>query len=326
MDTDLFGGMDLSQPWLRAVGFMFIVISIVAALYRALSSDEMENRIKRFAIERERVRSRIRRTSAPEIIGLRAQERKFVRQIVDRFSLHTWLGAENARLKLAMAGYRSPTAESMLLFARFVSPLIAVLLVVMIMYSRNEDGLTLIHKLLIGSIGFYVGLKAPEIYIRNVTIKRQGSMRRALPDALDLLLISVESGMSIEHALRRVGCEIGVQSRELAEEFAVTTAELSYLPERKQAYANLGMRSGLDGLKQVMSGLIQAEKYGTPMGEALRVAAREVRDTRMNEAEKKAAALSAKLAVPMILFFLPPLLAVILAPAIIRIASGFSSF
>jgi tight adherence protein C len=326
MEIDLSGGMDFSQSWLRALRMFSILISIVAALYPFLAKNEKKDRVKRFAIEREQVRSRVRRTSAQEIIGLRSQERKFVRQIVDRFSLHAWLGAENARLKLAMAGYRSPGAESMLLFARLVSPLVAVLLAVIFMYARNDDELALIQQMLICSIVFYCGLKAPELYISNVTIKRQNSMRRALPDALDLLLISVESGMSIEHALRRVGREIGAQSRELAEEFAVTTAELSYLPERRQAYANLGIRSGLDGLKQVMSGLIQAEKYGTPMGDALRVAALEVRDTRMNEAEKKAAALSAKLAVPMILFFLPPLLVVILAPAIIRIASGLSSF
>jgi tight adherence protein C len=326
MEIDLSGGIDFSQPWFRALRYVSICISIVAALYPFLSVKGPENRIKRFAIERERVRSRVRRTNAQEMIGLRAQEQKFIRQVVSRFSLQAWLGAENARLKLAMAGYRSPTAESVLLFARLVSPLIAVLLAMILMHFQDDGRFTGIQKLLIVCIVFYVGLKAPELYIKNVTIKRQESMRRALPDALDLLLISVESGMSIEHALRRVGREIGAQSRELAEEFAVTTAELSYLPERRQAYVNLGVRSGLAGLKQVMSGLIQAEKYGTPMGEALRVAALEVRDTRMNEAEKKAAALSAKLAVPMILFFLPPLLAVILAPAIIRIAEGLAGF
>ncbi len=145
-------------------------------------------------------------------------------------------------------------------------------------------------------------------------------MRRSFPDAMDLILICVESGMSIEHAFRKVAGEIGIQSIEMAEEFALTTAELSYLPDRRQAYENLGLRTGVDGLKQVSTVLIQAEKYGTPLGQALRIVSQEGRDQRLMEAEKKAAALPPKLTVPMIVFFLPVLFAVILTPALIQMS------
>jgi tight adherence protein C len=144
-------------------------------------------------------------------------------------------------------------------------------------------------------------------------------MRMAFPDSLDLMLICVESGMSIEHAFRKVGQEIGVQSVPLAEEFALATAELSYLPDRRTAYLNLAARTGLDSIKQIATVLIQAEKYGTPLGTALRVTAQESRDQRMMMAEQKAASLPPKLTVPMIVFFLPVLMVVVMAPAIISV-------
>jgi tight adherence protein C len=133
------------------------------------------------------------------------------------------------------------------------------------------------------------------------------------------MLICVESGMSAEAAFRKVSEEIGSQSVPLAEELTLATAELSYLQERRQAFENLGARTGLEGVKSVMTSLIQAERYGTPLGSALRVLAQENRDQRMNDAEAKAAALPPKLTVPMILFFLPVLLAVIVGPAAIQV-------
>ncbi len=141
---------------------------------------------------------------------------------------------------------------------------------------------------------------------------------KAFPDALDMLLICVESGMSVEMAFAKVGSEIGTASPELAEELQLTTAELAYLQERRQAYENLAKRTGHDGVKAVVMALIQGERYGTPLGDALRVMAKENRDMRMSEAEKKAAALPAKLTVPMILFFLPVLFLVVLGPAYIK--------
>jgi tight adherence protein C len=149
-------------------------------------------------------------------------------------------------------------------------------------------------------------------------LKRQKAIKRVFPDSLDLLLICVQAGMSIEAAMNKVTTEIGGRSIELAEEFGLTTAELSYLPERRQAYENLGKRTGVPIIKAVGTGLIQAERYGTPIGQVLRVLAKESRDARMGDAEKKAAALPPKLTVPMILFFLPVLFVVILGPAFLQ--------
>jgi tight adherence protein C len=159
----------------------------------------------------------------------------------------------------------------------------------------------------------------PMLFVKNKISRRHTSIKRAFPDALDLLLICVESGMSIEAGFRKVAGEIGAQSIALAEELTLTTAELSYLQERRQAYENLGKRTNLEGVKSVCMALQQAERYGTPMAQTLRVMAQENRDMRMSEAEKKAAGLPPKLTVPMILFFLPVLFIVILGPAAIRV-------
>ena len=175
-------------------------------------------------------------------------------------------------------------------------------------------------KVLFALVFAYFGFYAPNLYIKNRISKRQTSVRRAWPDALDLMLICVESGMSVEAALRRVADEIGTQSVALAEEFVLTNAELSYLQDRKVAYENLASRTGLESVKSVSQALVQAERYGTPVAHALRVLASESRDMRMNAAEKKAAALPPKLTVPMILFFLPVLFAIILGPAGIQVS------
>ena len=165
----------------------------------------------------------------------------------------------------------------------------------------------------------YFGMHLPALFIKNKIARRQLSIKRAFPDALDLLLICVESGNSIEAAFKRVSQEIGIQSIALAEELTLTTAELSYLQDRRQAYENLAKRTNLDGVKSVCMALQQAERYGTPLAQTLRVMAQENRDMRMSEAEKKAAGLPPKLTVPMILFFLPVLFVVILGPAAIRV-------
>jgi tight adherence protein C len=139
---------------------------------------------------------------------------------------------------------------------------------------------------------------------------------------LDLLLICVESGMALEPALSRVAKEIGSQSVALAEEMTLTVAELSYLQDRRKALDNLAKRTGLETVRAVVTSLVQSEKYGTPLGTALRVLAQENRDDRMALAEKKAAALPPKLTVPMILFFLPVIFVVILGPSIIVVTQS----
>ncbi|MDP9104086.1 MAG: type II secretion system F family protein, partial [Pseudomonadota bacterium] len=171
---------------------------------------------------------------------------------------------------------------------------------------------------------FVAGYYAPNMYVKNKADKRRESIMQAFPDALDQLLICVEAGMSIEAAIQKVAGEVGSASIELAEELTLLTAELSYLPERRMAYEGLAKRTNHPGVKGVTTAMIQAERYGTPLGSALRVMAKENRELRIAAAEKKAAQLPAKLTVPMILFFLPVLFAVILGPSIMRGTDTFN--
>jgi tight adherence protein C len=209
------------------------------------------------------------------------------------------------------------------IFFRFVMPPILFVVTLLYLSFLNDFGLQPMARFAASCGAAFVGFYLPNLFVENVITRRQDSIRKAFPDALDLLLICVESGMSIEAAFQKVAAEIGEESVELAEELGLTTAELSYLQERRMAYENLAKRTGLPGVKAVSTSLIQAERYGTPLGQALRVMAQENRDMRMSEAEKKAASLPPKLTVPMIVFFLPALFGVILGPAIIKATATF---
>lgn len=295
------------------------VLWIVATQF--VDRSEQARRMKAVAIERDkiRIRERERMNKTQEKVNLRTAPKVYMKQVVEQFNLGKWLGTDTAKANLTMAGYRSSNAEYAFLFFRLVMPIILMLVSALYVFAILNLKQPPIVKLGIVIFATFIGIKAPEIFLSNQIGKRQASIRRAFPDALDLLLICVESGMSVENAFRKVSTEIGAQSIPLAEEFALTTAELSYLPVRRQAYENLGTRTGLEGVRAICTAMIQAEKYGTPVGTALRVLAQENRDERMNAAEKKAAALPPKLTVPMILFFLPVLFAVILTPALCQV-------
>jgi tight adherence protein C len=286
-----------------------------------VESDGLSKRMKAVATERERIRARERErlARAQSKPSLRQEPKAYMHQVVNQFRLARWLGTETARMKLTMAGYRGQQAEITFLFFRLVTPIgffLASSFYLFVLKVLDYPTFVL-TGIVIASL--YAGIKAPEVFLTNTISKRKASITAAWPDALDLLLICVESGMSIEAAFRRVSAEIGSQSVPLAEELTLTTAELSYLPDRRQAYDNLANRTGLEAVKAIATALIQAERHGTPLGQALRVLAQESRDIRMSEAEKKAAALPPKLTVPMILFFLPVLFVVILTPAIIQV-------
>jgi tight adherence protein C len=286
-----------------------------------VESDGLAKRMKAVASERDRIRSREREKLAKSQSrpSLRQEPKAYMRQVVDQFRLDRWLGTDTARAKLTMAGYRGQQAEVTFLFFRLVTPIGFFLSSSFYLFvAKGLDRPTLMLVAIVIAC-VYAGVKAPEVFLSNVISKRKASVTSAWPDALDLLLICVESGMSIETAFRRVSLEIGTQSVPLAEELTLTTAELSFLPDRRQAYENLAQRTGLQAVKAITTALNQAERYGTPLGQALRVLAQESRDIRMNEAEKKAAALPPKLTVPMILFFLPVLFVVILTPALIQV-------
>jgi tight adherence protein C len=283
--------------------------------------DPLDKRMRAVAIEREKIRQRERERMAQESqkVKLRQSPKQYVQRIVDQFNLSKWVGQEEARLKLIQAGYRGQAPYITYLFVRMMTPVVCFLfsLIYLFVVLKFDQPATIKLGICIGAA--YVGMQLPLVLLKNKITRRQMSIKRAFPDTLDLLLICVESGMSIEAAFRKVSNEVGTQSVALAEELTLTTAELSYLPDRRQAYENLAKRTNLDGVKSVCMALQQSERYGTPLATMLRVMAQENRDMRMSEAEKKAAGLPPKLTVPMILFFLPVLFVVILGPAVIKV-------
>lgn len=285
-----------------------------------MSGDNLGRRMKNVAIERNKIRAREReRLAKGERVHLRNTPKAYMQMVVEQLNLRKWLGEEQMRATLVQAGYRGQGPYVAYLFFRMVAPIAALALASLYLFVLVDIQKPPMLKIAIVIGAAWLGMKLPQLFLKNLIARRQISVRRAFPDALDLLLICVESGMSIEVAFRRVSQEIGAQSIPLAEELTLTTAELSYLPDRRQAYDNLAARTGIDGVKAVCTALVQAERYGTPLAQALRVLAQEIRDMRMGEAEKKAAALPPKLTVPMILFFLPVLFVVILGPAFIRV-------
>jgi tight adherence protein C len=308
------------------IAMLLAAIAVSATAYTLLipflAGEGLEKRMKAVASERERIRQRERdRLNKSEKVTLRQTPKQIVSKVVEDFNLGKWLAQEAAREKLTMAGYRGQAPYITFLFFRLVTPIVLFLASILYVFviSHLEKSLPVKVGICLGAA--YLGLQAPMLFLKNAISKRQLSIRRAFPDALDLLLICVESGMSIETAFRKVSAEIVTQSIALSEELTLTTAELSYLQDRKVAYENLAKRTGLEGVKSVCLALQQSERYGTPIGQALRVMAQENRDMRMNEAEKKAAALPPKLTVPMILFFLPVLFVVILGPTGIKVAA-----
>jgi tight adherence protein C len=320
--------VDLLVTKLHDIHFMTMLLAAIAAsatvytlVMPLFAGEGLAKRMKAVASERERIRQREReRLAKTEKVSLRQTPKQLVSKVVEDFNLTKWLAQEAAREKLVMAGYRGHAPYITFLFARMVTPLVlfvgAMLYVFVI--AHMQQPLPIKVGICLGAA--YLGLQAPMLFLRNAISKRQLSIKRAFPDALDLLLICIESGMSVEMAFRKVATEIVGQSIALSEEFTLTTAELSYLQDRKVAYENLSRRTGLEGVKSVCLALQQAERYGTPLGHSLRVMAQENRDMRMNEAEKKAAALPPKLTVPMILFFLPVLFVVILGPTGIKVS------
>jgi tight adherence protein C len=320
---------ELLAEKLHDLRFMTMLLAAIAASLTAytlimplFAGEGLAKRMKAVANERERIRQREReRLNKGEKVTLRQTPRQLVSKVVEDFNLTKWLAQESAREKLVQAGYRGQAPYVTFLFARMVAPIVLLVLSVIYVFllAHLEKPLPIKIGICVGAA--YLGLQAPMLFLKNAISKRQLQIKRAFPDALDLLLICIESGMSIEAAFRKVASEIVSQSIALSEEFTLTTAELSYLQDRKVAYENLARRTGLEGVKSVCLALQQAERYGTPLGQSLRVMAQENRDMRMNEAETKAASLPPKLTVPMILFFLPVLFIVILGPTYIKVVA-----
>jgi tight adherence protein C len=278
-------------------------------------------RLRKVAGEREALRER-------RLTELAAESKRRLRKIesggIGRLALRLRRpgagGLGDIPAKLRMAGLRGRSAEAVFLCLRMICPLgMTLLALVAIRLVGSPVEPISLAVLCLAAAG--VGYVLPRLALDRLVARRQKAILRAFPDALDLLLICAQSGMSVEAALARVTKDISPQCVDLAEEFSLTMAELSYLPVRWRAYANLGERTGLTAVKLITAALVQAERHGTSIGQALTAAAKEAREARIIEAERKAATLPPKLSVPLVVFFLPVLLTIILAPALMR-ASG----
>jgi tight adherence protein C len=309
----------LSDPGTLASIFAAVAMfaTITSVMLPALKGNKLETRLKQVTSQREKMRRASRANL--EQRGLKREAKGTISRITQKLDLQKMLEDPNIATSLEQAGMRGPRPLMIFYFCRFALPFLGAVGTFVYIFFVNDHDLS--TQLKYGSVvfGAAAGFYAPNMYVKNIAAKRQLSLMRAFPDALDMMLICVESGMSIEMAFAKVGAEIGTASVELAEELQITTAELAYLQERRVAYENLARRTGHEGVKSVTMALIQGERYGTPLGDALRAMSKENREMRMAAAEKKAAALPAKLTVPMILFFLPVLFLVVLGPAYIKI-------
>ena len=308
-----------AMPLLISLMGGLAVAGIVLALFwSGITKDPMRLRIMTAVRARENVPIPAQGSKR----ALRPEPRKIFQSVVETFNLSRHMTDEKILHRLRMAGHRGQAP--VVTYLAFLALIPALMLAISAFYVfgvilRDQP---LFIKLSIVLAAGYAGCHLPSLYLTNKIQKRQLQIKRSWPDALDLLLICVESGMAIESALRKVSIELSASAPALSDELIVTTAELSYLQDRRMAYENLGRRTGLEGVRAVVTSLIQSEKYGTPLGQALRVLSQENRDMRMAEAEKKAASLPPKLTVPMILFFLPVLFAVIITPTIIKYFEG----
>ena len=303
-----------------AVAAFAAVLTIAAPM---LKNDPLKARMRAVGVEREKLRAAQRSTADGDEALLRDRwEKNLVQQIVDGLNLRRVFQAEPMRDMLRQAGYRSERHLMTFLALRLAAPFLGAL--IGFLYSGMLSATIIPHaRLVLTAGGLIAGFFLPVTLLKNMITRRQQSIRQAWSDVLDLLLICVESGMTIEPAIQRVAREIGSVSVPLAEELTLTSAELAYLQDRRKAFENLAKRTGMPEVKSVVTTLIQSERYGTPLSNALRVLAQENRDARIQAAEKRAAALPPKLTVPMIVFFLPGVFVVILGPAVLNMIDIF---
>ena len=293
----------------------------VTIWFTLLQRDPTARRVKMMAAQRTAMRS--------SVIGPRRRQQRLptlgmMRQVVDRLNLLKSGQAERISQKLMRAGWRSKDAIIRYLFMKLFLPLAFGIIVVVLLYGLNLYGLSPQLKLgaALGSV--ILGAYLPDVIVKNTTQKRQDLIRKALPDALDLMVICAEAGLSLDATLNRVSTEMELACPELADELSLTGLELGFLPDRRKALQNLAVRIDLPVVRGVVNTLLQAEKYGTPLAQSLRIMSGESRDERIMKAEEKAARLPALLTVPMIIFTLPPLFVVLIGKAILNTMDAFS--
>jgi tight adherence protein C len=309
--------------FLAAVATFAMLVAIYAA---TTVKDPMAKRVKALNERREQLKA-----------GIVASTSKRRRNITNRNEMadkvRTFLGSlkmlqdeqvQKAQKKLMQAGIRSKDLAFVVIFGRLIAPIIFGTIIMIGVYLLDwfpEWGSIKRYGLVAGTL--ILAYKAPDIWLKNKIGKRTNAIRKGLPDALDLLVICAEAGLTVDAAFNRVARELGKGYPELGDEFALCSIELGFLTDRRQAFENLAGRIDLDSIRGVVTTMIQTEKYGTPLASALRVLAAEFRNERMMRAEEKAARLPAIMTVPLILFILPTLFVVILGPAACSIKDNF---
>lgn len=297
-------------------------VSVLAVWFALLSRPQGSRRVKELAARREAL---VNALLTPRPRDGQGGSTSFMRRVVTRLDLLRSRHAELITRRLAQAGWRSSDALVRYLFFKLTLPIVAGLGALVLFYGLELYGLSPTMQLLatVGSI--FAGAFAPDIVIRNQIVKRRDKIRKGLPDALDLMVICAEAGLSLDSLLKRVSEEFARSCPELADELALTSIELGFLPDRRQALHNLNGRTDLTGIRGLVNCLLQSDKYGTPLAQSLRILAAEFREERMLRAEEKAARLPAMLTVPMIVFILPPLFVVLIGPAILQTIDAFRS-
>ena len=312
--------------WVGTVLAGIAAAMVMLAIYAAITvRDPMAKRVKALNDRREQLKAGIVSTSKKRASLVRKSD------ATDRMkeTLSSLKVLQDSQLKviqqkLAQAGIRKKELAFAVLFARMVLPIVLGLIMIMIIFVFNAvPDWSAFKKVIAFGAAIGLGYKGPEIYLGNIIGKRTKAIRQGLPDALDLLVICAEAGLTVDAAFNRIARELGRAYPELGDEFALTSIEMSFLTERRHAFENLAYRVDLESVKGVVTTMIQTERYGTPLSSALRVLSAEFRNERMMRAEEKAARLPAIMTVPLILFILPVLFIVILGPAACQISDSF---
>ncbi|MEN7536492.1 type II secretion system F family protein [Aurantiacibacter flavus] len=325
------GGPTLLGVDIILVGSILAAIAAMAvifAIYTAITvKDPMAKRVKALNARRDELKSGMISHSSRKRQSLvrRSDTTDKMKDTLQGMKVLQESQVKDIQQKLAQAGYRNKELAVVIIFARMVLPIVLGLIGVVMFYWSDMFPDWGSFKRFLGFAALVIlGYKGPDLFISNVANKRTKEIQKGLPDALDLLVICAEAGLTVDAAFNRVARELGRAYPELGDEFALTAIELSFLTERRQAFENFAYRVDLDAVRGVVTTMVQTERYGTPLASALRVLSAEFRNERMMRAEEKAARLPAIMTVPLILFILPVLFIVILGPAACSIADAFS--
>lgn len=315
--------------WVGSILAGFAAVAVMYAIYAALTiRDPMQKRVKALNDRRDQLKSELIVQSSKKRTSLvrKTDSTEKVKDTLSSLKVLQSSQLEDIQRKLAQAGIRNKELAYYVLFARMILPIVLGGLAALIIWGFNTfPDLTPFKRVMAFAAAVGLGYKGPEIYIKNIMSKRTDAIRKGLPDALDLLVICAEAGLTVDAAFNRVARELGRAYPELGDEFALTAIELAFLSERRMAFENLAYRVNLDAVKGVTTTMVQTERYGTPLASALRVLSAEFRNDRMMRAEEKAARLPAIMTIPLILFILPVLFIVILGPAACSISDAFAA-